>query len=117
MPRRRLGHRGRGRIIFAVLLSGFFTAIGTSAAADCSGPMIEIEQGDVVRGDQLLVIRSAWGENCYDTGTPRAGEGFLGVPIDEIEVYVVQGTNEWLVATGAADDDYSFKVGHRGRAG
>lgn len=98
------------RIAFVVLLIGLLVAIGAPAAADCSGPTIEIVRRDVGRGGQLLVIGSAWGDNCYDTGPPPDGEGGLGVPIDAIEIYVVQDGKEWLVATGAADADYSFEA-------
>lgn len=57
-----------------------------------------------------MVVGSAWGDNCYDAMDPPLGEGVLGKPIDEIDVYIVQGDREWLVATGAADDEYAFET-------
>ena len=97
-------------IAFASVLLGLLITTGSPAAADCEVPTIEIEQREVVRGGQLLVTGYAWGDNCYDTGAPPDGEGVLGVPIGEINVFVLQGTDEFLVATGAADTDYSFDV-------
>ncbi|MFN3255413.1 MAG: hypothetical protein ACE37B_06935 [Ilumatobacter sp.] len=97
-------------LAFVSVVFGLLITTGSPAAADCSGPTIEIEQREVVRGAQLVVTGYAWGDNCYDTGAPPDGEGVLGVPIGGIDVYVVQGTEEFLVATGAADDEYSFDV-------
>jgi hypothetical protein len=97
-------------LAFVSVVFGLLITTGSPAAADCSGPTIEIEQREVVRGAQLVVMGYSWGDNCYDTGVPPDGEGVLGVPIGGIDVYVVQGTEEFLVATGAADDEYSFDV-------
>jgi hypothetical protein len=97
-------------LAFVSVVFGLLITTGNPAAADCSGPTIEIEQREVVRGAPLAVTGYAWGDNCYDTGAPPDGEGVLGVPIGGIDVYVVQGTEEFLVATGAADDEYSFEV-------
>ncbi|MEP1123065.1 MAG: hypothetical protein ABJH68_04145 [Ilumatobacter sp.] len=97
-------------LAFVSVVVGLLITTGSPAAADCSGPTIEIEQREVVSGAQLVVTGYAWGDNCYDTGAPPDGEGVLGVPIGGIDVYVVQGTEEFLVATGAADDEYSFDV-------
>lgn len=97
-------------IAFASVLLGLLITTGSPAAADCEGPTIEIERREVVRGGQLLVTGYAWGDNCYDTGSSPDGEGVLGLPIGEINVYVIQGTNEFLVASGSADSDYSFDI-------
>lgn len=94
----------------AVVCAAVLVVSGGPAAADCMGPTIEIEQSEVARGDELAISGSGWGDNCYDTGAPPAGEGVLGVPINNIRIFLVQGATEWLVATGSADADYQFDV-------
>lgn len=96
-----------------VVLSLAVGAVGASAtpvAADCSGPTVEFEPAEVGRGGELTVVGTAFGDNCYDTGPPPDGEGFLGVPQSDIEVRILQGPEEILVAKGDADDDYRFEV-------
>lgn len=88
-------------------------ALATSPApaeADCLGPGIERTGGTVDRGGIVQVVGTAWGDNCYDTGPPPSGEGVLGHPLTGIEVYLVQGGVEHLVATGDADDRFGFVV-------
>ena len=68
------------------------------------------EVGTFDRGGLLLVEGVAFGDNCYDTGPPPAGEGVLGKPRSDITVFVVQGGEEHLVAEGAADGEYLFTV-------
>ena len=93
-----------------IALCATFLAGGRSAAADCLSPTIELTHHDVAPGDYLTFVGSYWGDNCYDIGLPPDGEGILGVPIDGIEIFIVQGDDEWLVATGAADAAYAFEV-------
>ena len=95
---------------FVVLVGGFLSGGGPLAATSCFGPTIEIARHEVGRGKELVVTGSGWGDDCYDDSAPPAGEGFLGVPIQEIDVFIVQGDDEWLVATGAADANYEFEV-------
>ncbi|WP_436795038.1 hypothetical protein [Actinospongicola halichondriae] len=80
------------------------------ARADCAGPTIEYEPTEVVRGGLLTVTGTGFGDNCYDTGPPPEGEGVLGNPLTEIEIHLVQGDDERLVATGSADEEYGFRV-------
>jgi MYXO-CTERM domain-containing protein len=80
------------------------------AAADCAGPTVTHEVGTFDRGAMLTVDGLAFGDNCYDTGPPPAGEGVLGKPRSDISVFVVQGGEEHLVAEGAADAEYLFTV-------
>lgn len=61
-------------------------------------------------GDQVTVVGQSWGDNCYDTGPPPEGQGVLGVPAEDIEIVFVQGSDQTVVARGAADDDYGFAV-------
>jgi hypothetical protein len=65
---------------------------------------------DVGRGETVTVSGTAWGDSCYDTGPPPAGEGALGVPVPEITVVLVQGAREWELWTGAANADYVFSA-------
>jgi hypothetical protein len=95
---------------FVSVLLGLALATGSPVSAECVSPTIEIGQREVVRGGQLVVTGYAFGDRCYDVGTPPDGQGQLGLPLEEIGVYVVQGANEILVATGAADSFYKFTV-------
>lgn len=66
---------------------------------------------DVVRGGEVTATGERWGDNCYDTGPPPDGEGVLVRAATDIEIVVVQGEKEWVVATvdaDDADDDYRF---------
>lgn len=80
------------------------------AHADCAGPSITYEAATVDRGDTVVVTGNAWGDNCYDTGPPPDGEGALGVPAEDIDLVLVQGDREVVLATGDADDEYGFEV-------
>jgi hypothetical protein len=94
------------RALLAAALCSVLVVIGRPVAADCGGPTIEITQREVAPGD----VVTGWGDNCYDANDPPPGEGVLGVPIDGIEIYIVQGDSEWLVANGSADVNYAFEV-------
>jgi hypothetical protein len=63
---------------------------------------------DVVRGGEVIATGKGWGDNCYDAGPPPDGEGVLGRPVTDIEIVVVQGDKEWVVATVDADENYRF---------
>ncbi len=63
---------------------------------------------DVARGQTIAVIGTGWGDDCYDTGDPPAGEGDLGIPLEGIHVVLVQGGREWDLWSGAAGEDYGF---------
>lgn len=79
------------------------------AAAFCVGPTINrIEPA--IRGEVITIEGGGFGDNCYDTGPPPAGEGGLGVPIPDVELFVAQGDTEVQVASGAADAGYEFSV-------
>jgi hypothetical protein len=80
------------------------------AGADCSGPMIEHTVGAVERGQEITVTGGGFGDNCYDTGPPPAGEGTLGHPLTGIVIAIVQDGVEHRVAVGDADADYRFEV-------
>jgi hypothetical protein len=93
-----------------VVTAAFGLAAPSLVAADCAGPTVQHEVGTFDRGGLLLVEGLAFGDNCYDTGPPPAGEGVLGKPRSDITVFVVQGGEEHLVAEGAADGEYLFTV-------
>lgn len=104
-----MGHLRR----VAVALTFLALALGggtTPAGADCMGPTIAYAPIEVVPGEVVEVFGTGWGDNCYDTGPPPAGEGVLGRPVDHIEVVVSQGDSEEIVAVGAADAEYEFVV-------
>lgn len=99
------------RALTVALVAAVAIAISPATAeADCLGPGIEHTSGTVDRGGTVHVVGKAWGDNGYDTGPPPPGEGVLGHPLTGIEVYLVQGGVEHLVATGDADDRFGFVV-------
>jgi len=101
--------RQRILITLAALLVGVIV-LQQPAAADCAGPTLQYETGEFAPGGLVRVTGSAFGNNCYDTGPPPEGEGVLGVPVSDIEILLVQGDMEWVVAMGNAGNDYSFIV-------
>jgi hypothetical protein len=100
--------RMRRTLLAGVLCAAFLAVVSRPAAANCLGPTIEIDQRKIAPGEEIKVLGSWWGDNCYDTGPPPEGEGVLGVPINGIDIYVVQGDREWLIAAGSADAHYGF---------
>lgn len=101
--------RHRLLLLLAVAL-GIVVGSGTAAGADCIGPTLEFEPSAAPRGGEVTVVGSGFGDNCYDTGPPPAGEGVLGVPQRDVQVLLVQGAGETLVAKGDADAAYAFEV-------
>jgi hypothetical protein len=95
-----------------VTLSGVVgLSVGAEIAmADCLGPTFTHTGGDLAHGDLLTVTGYGFGDNCYDTGPPPPGEGSLGRPIRDIEVYLAQSGQRHLVAVGNADQDYTWEV-------
>lgn len=89
---------------------GASTVTAGPALADCIGPTIDYEPGEVTRGERITVTGEGFGDNCYDTGPPPEGQGVLGNPLTDIEVLFLQGTTEIVVARGAANADYEFDV-------
>lgn len=77
------------------------------AGAACIGPYIAYAPSEVAPGSDIDVVGLAWGDNCYDTGPPPAGEGSLGKPAD-VDLLVAQGEMEWLVGSATANSDYRF---------
>lgn len=92
-----------------MLLVVVFTAT-EAAVADCAGPTFSHTGGDLAHGDAVVVTGHWFGDNCYDTGPPPPGEGSLGRPITDIEVYLEQEGGLHLVAVGDASDDYAWRV-------
>lgn len=78
--------------------------------ADCAGPTIEHDAGTVDRDGTVRVVGTTWGDDCDDTGSPPPGESAIGKPVTGIEIVLVQGGVEHLVATGDADEEYGFVV-------
>ena len=92
------------------LAAGATFGLSSMASADCGGPSIDYDGGTVRRGTTVTVTGIWWGDDCHDTGPPPPGEGNLGLPLTDIEVYVVQDAGEILVARGNADASYGFEV-------
>lgn len=100
------------RFLLAVALA-MTAAAGTwapAAGADCVGPRMRFTPHDVGRGETVAVSGTNWGDNCYDTGPPPAGEGVLGRPIAGISVVLLQDGQEWELWSGGADADYAFNA-------
>ena len=102
--------RTRSLLVLLALGGTWAVTAAPPAAADCSGPTVESAPAEVGRGGELTVVGSSFGDNCYDTGPPPDGEGFLGVPQSDVQVLVIQGGEEILVAKGDADEGYGFEV-------
>lgn len=79
-------------------------------AASCIGPSLTHAGGPAGRGQTITITGAGFGTECYDTGPPPAGEGGLGPPRQGIELVLVQGDQQVVVATGDADDAYGFRV-------
>ena len=80
------------------------------AAASCAAPTLKFKPTKVARGGTLTITGQHLGDDCLDTGTLPQGIGPLGIPLTGLAIVIDQGTNEFLVATGSADSDYSFQV-------
>jgi hypothetical protein len=92
-------------LVCGVLLVGAWPA-----TAACLGPSIEHRGGPVRRGEIVRVTGSGFGDACYDVRPPPPGEGYLGKPLDSLEIVVLQGDRQTVVARGVADAGYSFEV-------
>ena len=97
-----------GLAMFVVTASS--VAVAPAAGADCMGPAITPLTSPVGRGLTITVQGEGWGDSCYDTGPPPAGQGALGQPLTGIEVVITQGPTEVVVARGDADAKYTFTV-------
>jgi hypothetical protein len=81
-----------------------------SAGASCVAPMLTFKPTKVARGGTLTITGQYLGDDCLDTGTLPQGVGPLGNPLTGLQIVIDQGSNEFLVAMGSADSDYSFHV-------
>jgi hypothetical protein len=100
------------RVVGAGILGGAAVVVAAgSAEANCLGPTLTLSGpvgGEVETGDVITVSGSGWGDDCYDTGPPPAGEGVLGRPFDDIEIVMTQDGTDHVVARSSADDRYEF---------
>lgn len=95
----------------AVAGSALALGVGPSAAsAQCIGPELALSSSTVAGGDTLTITGTAFGTDCYDSGRPPRGEGVLGVPQHGLQLLLVQGVEEIVVAEGNADASYGFTV-------
>lgn len=95
-------------LVLSAVLTATTAVVSVPAGADCGGPTLTFDPHDVNRGDTIQLIGSFWGDNCYDTGPPPDGEGGLGNPIADIQVVLQQGSRQWELWSGSANDSYEF---------
>lgn len=81
-----------------------------SVAARCAAPTVTFRPARIARSGVLTITGTNFGDDCLDTGTLPPGVGPLGSPLTGLVIVINQGANEFVVATGSADDDYSFEV-------
>jgi hypothetical protein len=71
---------------------------------------VKVRPARIARGGVVTVTGAHFGDDCLDTGTLPPGVGPLGNPLTGLAIVIDQGENEFVVATGSAGDDYSFRV-------
>lgn len=81
-----------------------------AAAASCAAPTVKVKPARIARGGVLTVAGQYFGDDCLDTGTVPPGVGRLGNPLTGLVIVIDQGANEFVVGTGSAGSDYTFKV-------
>ncbi|MEP7048028.1 MAG: hypothetical protein ABI949_15160 [Ilumatobacteraceae bacterium] len=99
--------------ILAVTAAALFAAPAVSAptvVASCVGPTLKLKPARVARGAVLTINGQFFGDDCADTGTLPHEAGPLGTPLTGLSIVIDQGDHEFVVATGSAGADYSFKV-------
>ena len=97
----------------AITVTALFAALSVSpspATASCVAPVVKFKPTRVARGGVLTITGQYFGDDCLDTGTLPAGIGPLGNPLTGLVVVIDQGTREFVVASGSAGSDYTFKV-------
>ncbi len=95
---------------FTVVALALFSAPTTTdqqPVANCPAPAVKFRPARIARGGVLTITGSNFGD-CLDPGT--GGAGPLGSPLTGLLIVIDQGANEFVVANGSADDDYSFRV-------
>ncbi len=81
-----------------------------SVDASCATPTVKYKPARIARGGVVTITGQNFGDDCLDTETPPPGVGPLGSPLTGLVIVINQGANEFVVATGSADTDYSFEV-------
>ncbi len=102
---RKLGIGFAAAALLAPLVMGL-----PSASASCGGPQITVTPNSAAAGSTVTVHGQAFGDNCYDTGPPPAGQGVLGNPLTDVEIGFVQHDITTVLATVDANDEYEFTV-------
>jgi hypothetical protein len=100
----------RGVVAVVVGFGWLLWPAATGAAASCAGPEVTHPVGEVDRGETITISGRGFGTDCYDTGSPPHGQGALGEPATGIEIMMVQGDRQIVVASGDADERYRFTV-------
>ena len=92
------------------LLAAWAVVLGApEAGADCAGPTLRVNPTGGPGGSTVTLIGDYFGTNCYDTGPPPLGQGYLGLPQTGIAVTFTDaaGTPTTL-ATVDAGSQYHF---------
>lgn len=94
------------------LLAALALALGApDAGADCAAPTLRVNPTGGPGGSTMTVTGDYFGTNCYDTGPPPLGQGYLGLPQTGIAITFTDaaGTSTTL-ATVDAGPQYHFQV-------
>lgn len=96
----------RGRALLTLVAAAAALSLGSPAAADCTGPEIDVLPARVSSEDQLTITGSGWGDACNDTPGLGCDPPPLGDPIQNIRLEL----DGVPVGTVDADDQYSFET-------
>lgn len=92
-------------------MAGVVTLISASpSSARCLPANIAFEPDEAARGELVSVTGDHFGDSCFDVGDPPEGQGVLGNPEHDLELFVRQGGRDLLVAEGDAGTGYGFTV-------
>lgn len=104
------------RRMIGVMATGLLALVAVAlgapdAGADCAGPTLRVNPAAGPGGSAVTVTGDYFGTNCYDTGPPPLGQGYLGLPQTGIAVTFTDaaGTPATL-ATVDAGPQYHFVV-------
>lgn len=100
------------RLLAAATLVAASLSVTAPAQASCVGPELTAVPDAESDGESYVVSGAYFGDNCYDTSEPPEGEGTLGNPAQDIDIFLVEpgGDDGPLVANGWADGDYAFSI-------
>jgi hypothetical protein len=104
------------RRMFGVVVLGLLAALtmalgAPDAGADCMGPTLRVNPAGGPGGSTVTVTGDYFGTNCYDTGPPPLGQGYLGLPQTGIAITFTDAAGApTTLATVDAGPQYHFQV-------